>query len=824
MFLLVSVVLLVNIGIAQKTAQSYSAKYVPWLPFTIGNKGVPDPNYNPAAVKHQMLYASTLHTDTTTFSVYPANLAGVICGDAVWIDYDNDGQLDLLVSGRNDSVPVTKIYHNDHGVFTDIGVNIPGIVTEHGVAWGDFDNDGDYDLAIEGNLQMDSAHAIPITRIYRNDNGVFTDIHAPLMQLMGGSVTWIDYDNDGKLDLLVSGAHVYGSQFYTKLYHNDGAGNFSEVPIYLPGVWASSIVWSDYDNDGMPDLLITGYGDWGVTTALFHNDCHADTVTQFTQVSTPLQALNSCGVAWGDYDNDGYLDLAFSGDPPTWTWNTFATVYHNNGDGTFTDINPGLQPVSASAIAWGDYDNDGLPDLALSGWVDDTTNVTRIYHNDGGGVFHDIGANLPGTWFGSLAWGDFDNDGKLDLVITGGTTPQLYYNGSPPYGPVTLIYHNNLIIAPNHPPLTPSVSAKVGNGGAVQLSWDKTTDDHTPQRALTYNLRLGTSPGADNLIPAGSNTATGFRRAPKAGNSGYLSARNLSLPVGTYYWSVQAVDNGYAGSTFAAEQKLIVQPPPPPAHWYLISVSHTFPDQSRTTMYPDARSEAFAYNGGYVIKDSLEVGVGYWLKFPSVPQEPTTFAVNVTSTTIPLHVGWNLIGSISTPVAVSALISQEGEMTLSSFFGYNGSYYVTDSILPGKGYWVKSNTEGTLYLSSSAASKGYAIHIVPGEDRPPVPPSDDGGYVILAPPKRMPTSYALSQNYPNPFNPTTRFEYALPTASHVSLKIYNVLGQEIATVVDGYQSGYQTVYFDASKLSSGLYFYRLSAGKFTDTKKMMVIK
>ena len=99
---------------------------------------------------------------------------------------------------------------------------------------------------------------------------------------------------------------------------------------------------------------------------------------------------------------------------------------------------------------------------------------------------------------------------------------------------------------------------------------------------------------------------------------------------------------------------------------------------------------------------------------------------------------------------------------------------------------------------------------------------------IAAPPqvqKEVPKAFALDQNFPNPFNPTTQLNYALPSDSYVTLKIYNVLGQVVVTLVDELQtSGYKTVEFDASRLPSGLYFYRLQAGTFTSIRKMMLMK
>jgi hypothetical protein len=89
----------------------------------------------------------------------------------------------------------------------------------------------------------------------------------------------------------------------------------------------------------------------------------------------------------------------------------------------------------------------------------------------------------------------------------------------------------------------------------------------------------------------------------------------------------------------------------------------------------------------------------------------------------------------------------------------------------------------------------------------------------------QPNVYKLSQNYPNPFNPTTNISYAIPVSGNVSLKVYNILGQEVATVFQGFQkSGSYIANFDASRLASGVYFYRLQAGQFSQTKKMMYLK
>jgi len=172
---------------------------------------------------------------------------------------------------------------------------------------------------------------------------------------------------------------------------------------------------------------------------------------------------------------------------------------------------------------------------------------------------------------------------------------------------------------------------------------------------------------------------------------------------------------------------------------------------------------------------------------------------------------------------VNSVSSDPPGLVTSQFFGYEGSYVTRDTIYPSKGYWVKVNQAGSLILSSAGAglakSSASHIRIVATSDLPPLPPAENAVTIDI------PKQFALEQNYPNPFNPITVFRYQLPIDSKVTLKIYNLLGQEIKTLVDDWQdAGYKTVEWNASNFSSGVYFYRIHAGSFTQTKKLILMR
>jgi len=256
--------------------------------------------------------------------------------------------------------------------------------------------------------------------------------------------------------------------------------------------------------------------------------------------------------------------------------------------------------------------------------------------------------------------------------------------------------------------------------------------------------------------------------------------------------------------------------------WNLLSLPLLVNDYRKSLLYPNASSVAFTYDSSYKTRDTLKNGVGYWIKFPA--QKVVEFTgTSIAAETVNVTAGWNMIGSISKPIAVSAISIMPAGIITSQFFGYNISYFTADSILPGKGYWVKVNQAGQLVLSSSSAISGSnRIRIVPTSELPPPAPNETD---VRHQTSNIPNEFALEQNYPNPFNPSTVIKYQIPISGHVTLKIYNVLGQEVKTLVDEIQdAGYKSTEWNATGFASGVYFYRLHANDFIETKKLLLMK
>ncbi|MCX6879308.1 MAG: VCBS repeat-containing protein, partial [Verrucomicrobia bacterium] len=453
---------------------------------------------------------------------------------SAWGDYDNDSDLDLFLAGYDaGATPMAsaRIYHNNgDGTFTDVNAGLPNV--EFGT-WGDYDRDGDLDLVVSGLVYETNTR---VTEIYRNDNGSFVSLNAGLTPVEYAELAWGDYDNDGDLDLVVAGDDATGVP-RTTLYRNDG-GVFVNANAGLLGVDSAGLAWGDYDNDGDLDLALSGYTGPGASHArLYRNDGGT-----FVWVDVGLVQAGDGTVAWGDYDNDGDLDLLLSGSVDGLTEAT--RLYRNNGNGTFSENTAaGLKDIYGAA-AWGDYDNDGDLDLVLSGAYGANVSFTDVYRNNGDGTFTALNLGLRPLQGGAAVWGDCDNDGDLDLLLAGySETDDAEY---------TRLYRNNTGIW-NTPPAAPTGLSASVTGGVASLSWNAATDAETPASGLTYNLRIGTGPEKNDVLSGMANLTTGQRRLPALGNVNHNTSWAIrGLADGTYYWSLQAVDSTLAGGTWAA--------------------------------------------------------------------------------------------------------------------------------------------------------------------------------------------------------------------------------------------------------------------------------
>ena len=335
-----------------------------------------------------------------------------------WADFDRDGDLDLAVSIKTGEI---RLYRNERGTFTNIGaaVGLPVSGAEmRGLSWGDYDGDGWFDL------YAGATKASETNLLFRNDRGrrfVPQDLTPVTPGRSARQSSWVDYDNDGDLDLFTADRAGPNALF------RQDAGRFERVGAEQAGDDARPTVgacWFDYDRDRDLDLFLANQA--GASDALWRNDGD-----RFIDVAPALgidrpgrPAENgSVGCAIGDYDNDGELDLFV-------TSYGVNTLYRNKGDGSFEDVAPRLglaEDNHAVGAAWGDFDNDGWLDLFVAAYTGKSgaqQPANRLYRNLGGKGFVNIltaGSPLNVADHG-VQWIDYDRDGALDLSVTRGYT------------------------------------------------------------------------------------------------------------------------------------------------------------------------------------------------------------------------------------------------------------------------------------------------------------------------------------------------------------------------------------------------------------------
>ncbi len=382
-----------------------------------------------------------------------ATLAGVDvishAGGAVVEDFDGDGLLDIATTSSGPLDPMHLFHNNGNGTFTDIAdqAGLHGELGGLNLVLTDFDNDGHPDLLVLRGGWWGKYGNYPLSLLRNRGNGTFEDVtlHAGLMH-DGPTQTaaWADYDNDGWLDLFVGYESTPGNTQPSRLYHNNHDGSFTDVTATAhlsTQAFVKGVAWGDFNNDGRPDLYISMREG---KNRLLRNDgpedpAHPDPAHwRFTDVTDRAGVApkgNTFATWFFDYDNDGWPDLFVAG---YWTGSMqdvgrfeagqpadagLPHLYHNNHDGTFTDVAHAVhldRAILTMGANFGDLDNDGWLDVYL-GTGDPSYQAllpNRMFRNDGGTRFQDV---TTSGGFGHLqkghaiAFADIENRGQEDI-------------------------------------------------------------------------------------------------------------------------------------------------------------------------------------------------------------------------------------------------------------------------------------------------------------------------------------------------------------------------------------------------------------------------
>jgi enediyne biosynthesis protein E4 len=779
------------------------------------------------------------------------------CG---WIDYNNDRRLDAYLTFFNIQ-PV--LYSNDSTeAFQTITTAplIPGGNNYSGVCWGDYDNNGFPDLFI---TNMGGGNVL-----YNNQgNGNFQISSTSGIANYGGSflsANWIDYDNNGDLDLFIPACgtgFAPGAGNLNLLYKNNGDGSFTRVTDNILATTrtnTSCAAFGDFDNDGNQDVFLT---EWGKDNWLFKNNGDG-TFTKISGMEINSNSSISITASWGDYDNDGFLDLFVGNGSTSSAVKQHNYLYHNNGNGTFTKITTGDIAEYSGCVwtsAWADVNNDGYLDLYI-GTIYERESL--LYLNNGDGTFsiaQRFGTSAPtiSTGVTGASFGDYDNDGSVDLLVAD------VASGAPP-----LMFHNNG--NGNHwfaVTCTGTISNRSAIGARVKIKatiagktfWqirDITgVQGFRSSNDLRTQFGLGDATTVDSLVinwPSGTQTVRTNLPANQFISVTEEIPANFLKPI-----FGADVTKGKGSLTVHFMDKSIASTP-------ITSWSWDFDNDGKEDSKEQHPTFTFRADTGGTFSVSLTISNGITSKnfiknnyiqliSKSTPNLAIFSKISSSSNESPAYPPEQAIdGDLNTRWASQFADPQwimveldtiytVGRLVLKWENAYGRKYTIQAAIDTTSWQTVFTETKGNggmdditfspveakfirLYGTARGTSYGYSLY-----ELEIYRPSLTG----LLDTKTLPRDFYLKSNFPNPFNPSTTIGYQLSSPSHVELKIFDILGREVRTLVNTEQtSGRYTLNFDGSQLSSGIYLCRITASNpmlysdqiFVKTNKMILLK
>jgi len=737
-------------------------------------------------------------------------------------DFNNDGKVDVIVSNY-DSSKYTILLNNGAGGFT-LGEEMTGEFRPYSIAFTDIDNDRDLDMIVSTNEQ----NKIRILR--GTGQGIFSwilpyiDVNAPVATCPG------DFDGDGDNDFVAlcnTGNAIF--------YKNDGAGVFTPSGITTINIPAGTRnIVGDIDNDGDLDI-IGGTGDyWGVFKIL-KNDGSGN----FSFVGGPYLGPHPDELAGGDFDGDYDLDFIKC----DWYQNGVG-IGLNNSLGVFDNfLNLGGTGTYPRNPVVNDFDADGDLDAAfrtMGSWPS-LIPVITILKNDGSLNFTQDNT-YPITGANGITAADFDNNGSVDLVGISNTTNQVKFLKNCVDSLVAYYPFSN-----NTKDFSGNINDGINYSGA--FSKDRYGNDNS---SIFFNGAAsyveGMNPG--NNLPFGNlpRTFSAWIRNNQYNQYGcniFHYGTQQSAPTNFHFLitNVLGLGNGYGFGVVYGSSNLI------DSTWHFVTGVYEGGTERITKLYVDGKLDA---SGTISTEPNTILGTNWRigrfmegssnfngnideLKVYDIPltdqqiwdrYKATTTAPNllfpgndstlINPTMIGLVLDWD---SIVTATGYRLLLANDSLfntvihdtiVSTSSFNFYDWFLVNIDNL-----YWkVRTINDGG--IGPWSETNRFNIILTDVEDE-----------------IKLPTEFALMQNYPNPFNPTTTISYQLPVSSNVTLKIFDVLGNEVAILLDEYKTaGIYNEKFTMNNLSSGIYFYQLkvidpesgSGQVFVQTKKMILMK
>ena len=489
--------------------------------------------------------------------------------DIVTADIDNDGDLDIIVSGEvGGPIVRSAIFINNGGTYVLQGtenVIVPGHFAD--IKLGDIDGDGDLDVIFNGNSNGDMGKGIALN----DGSGIFTrsalDVTTATI-----SCGFADFDNNGLLDYYVIGNRTdnTGTIFFQNVDGTFTKDQSSFVDFNLVDPEISTV---DFNNDGYTDIFLDG---WNETESVRYSSILInDGFGKFNTMAQPNLIRKGFGSSvWGDVDGDGFMDLLFNGDGGADGEGSsdIYRLYKNNGGSleskaTFNDYRQISVGDGARLVDW---DNDGDLDIILTGWSNTLgRQATMLFECTSAANFTYVenalsNTDFPGVSESSIETADLNNDGKIDLLITGYNGNQATQVGK--FDRNICGYYLNQTATANTKPTAPTgISESIvpsGDETLVTFTWNAATDAQTPQKSLTYNLALkNTTTGKwfyNPMAMMGGDT-DGWRQVSTHGNV-FLNKKweIYNLPDGNYEWTVQAIDANFTGGPFAATKTFTI--------------------------------------------------------------------------------------------------------------------------------------------------------------------------------------------------------------------------------------------------------------------------